>query len=225
MAPATYRPPWLCPIIEQDAFCIKTPYTRTPHHMTYRPKLNRLLPLNTYNKWKNKTPNPVFSNRLGISYTTQIKTISEKNGYSPTATQIYSKEYANYTIGVRSNNTPFTLRTLIKQEIRRNRALRRIISHENRLSDAKDHSMHDERSWISFLAWKYRTLIDPSHNFFKRIDHIKFSKLKHKPVKSFPLPPKWHYDRCNSNPTPTTAEQAYANWLNNHDGMTLNSRQ
>ncbi|RIA82040.1 hypothetical protein C1645_744078 [Glomus cerebriforme] len=151
----------------------------------------------TYNKWKYDTTHQVHSCRLGISYSTKIKPIYESHGYSQDVQQIYAKKFFNYSTDAHAHHTSYSSQTMRKQLLRRERQLKNIQSTNVHTPEVLRNSLNGPLPQLVYLARKSYTLFDPSVLFFKRIDHLNFNKLKHKPAKTFPLPPKWHHSRLN----------------------------
>ncbi|RIA88978.1 hypothetical protein C1645_825471 [Glomus cerebriforme] len=140
----------------------------------------------TYNKRNNAVSNQVFSNRLCISYNTQIKLLDKNRMSTHHTPYIYSKKYYNYHINVSSPSTKYSNATLKRQEIRRERLLKRLLNRENLPQDAK----HIPYIFNS-VGRKYHFLLSPQQFMFNHIRHIKFNKFLHKPSKLFPLPREW----------------------------------
>ncbi|RIA81111.1 hypothetical protein C1645_837505 [Glomus cerebriforme] len=78
----------------------------------------------------NVETNRVYSNRLSISYNTQLTVRRKNHPKTPHNTFIYMKKLFNYNINVFSPSYPYNSSTLKKQTTHRKRLLRLLISQE-----------------------------------------------------------------------------------------------
>ncbi|RIA85900.1 hypothetical protein C1645_830129 [Glomus cerebriforme] len=76
-----------------------------------------------YTKSLNAITNTVYSNRLGISYNTQLTVRRKDHPKAPDNTFVYTKKLSNYNINVSSPSYPYNSSTLKKQTTRCNRLL------------------------------------------------------------------------------------------------------
>ncbi|RIA80529.1 hypothetical protein C1645_866605 [Glomus cerebriforme] len=84
----------------------------------------------TYTKSLNAETNTVYSNRLGISYNTQLTVRRKDHPKAPDNTFVYTKKLFNYNVNVSSRSYPYSPSTLKKQTTRRERLLRKLIVYQ-----------------------------------------------------------------------------------------------
>ncbi|RIA90836.1 hypothetical protein C1645_822836, partial [Glomus cerebriforme] len=84
-----------------------------------------------YTKSLNADTNKVYSNRLGISYNTQLTVRRKNHPKAPDNTFVYTKKLFNYNVNVSSPSYPYNPSTLKKQLKRRNRLTRLLMAQED----------------------------------------------------------------------------------------------
>ncbi|CAB4418830.1 unnamed protein product [Rhizophagus irregularis] len=124
----------------------------------------------TYNRWNKQKKKRIISNRLGISYNTQIFANSIDNILKRGRTYIYNKCYSNL------NSCPSNKANVKKQQRARFERHRKRVLHNSALSE--DAAIEDK-----LIACKRNGFLClPSKHFYKPIMHLRYKKKYQTPL-------------------------------------------
>jgi hypothetical protein len=126
---------------------------------------------NTYSKWLNKDVNTVYSNRLGTTYKTLYTHNQWIDGYDYNSTCYYKKVFKDLELNLGSEY--YTTRTLKKQQKRRSRMKRHVISEYK-----KHYGKNNDRNIDDVAIYRQmKYLTEEQESLTKLVRHINYRNI------------------------------------------------
>ncbi|RIA78890.1 hypothetical protein C1645_746269 [Glomus cerebriforme] len=143
-----------------------------------------------FEKSQNPIGTRVTSHRTGASYLTKIRVYwLHKYRTVDTAKHIYVKQYSSLSYASPASSN-YSLKTLAKQKIRRDRKLNSLLQYENLPRDAPV-----SPTKLLTISKRHHYLTNPKQVCRKYIQHVKYNHVRYKSHDNYPLPRLWNKSR------------------------------